>query len=213
MRSQSPTLGQFIANLMEVRNHTNRSLASVAGISESAVRNLLKVGIEESKEPDARTLRLIADALGVNPLILYRLAGYLPPDPGANSPRAVYLADVFDRLPPSKQDAVMGVLEAMAESPQEKAAIQEMRESSSDWMIGMDLMPHVFRKIANRLIVEYNMTSPEDIERITPDTEIGYQTKLSDMNEMGQKRIKALIRHKLRLEYNAAMEEPEDGNS
>lgn len=103
----------------------------------------------------------------------------------------------------------MGVLQAMAASPEEKTVIQEMRESSSDWMIGMDLMPHVFRNIANRLIVEYNMTSPEHIDRILPDTEIGYQTKLSDMNDLGQKRIKALIRHKLMLEYNESMEEPE----
>lgn len=209
MTSQSITLGQFITDLMEIHKHTNRSLAAVAGISESAVRNLLKVGIEEAKEPDARTLRMIADALGVNPLILYRLAGYLPPDPGANSPRARYLADVFDSLPPSKKDAVMGVLQAMASSPEEKAFIQEMRESSSDWMIGMDLMPHVFRDIANRLIVEYNMTSPEHVDRVSLDTEIGYQTKLSDMDELGRKRIRALIRHKLMLEYDASMEEPE----
>ena len=173
------------------------------------MRNLLKVGIEEAKEPDARTLRQIADALGVNPQILFRLAGYLPPEPGANSARARYIADAFDQLPPSKQDAVMSVFEAMAKTPEDKAAIQEMRESSSDWMIGMDLMPHVFRNIANRLIIEYNMTSPEHVDRITPDTEIGYQTKWTDMGELGQKRTKALIRHKLMLEYNASMEEPE----
>lgn len=210
MPEGTTTLGSFLVEMMETHKHSNRSLADAAGVSEGAVRNLLKYGEDpDARDPDARTLRLIADALNINPLILYRLAGYLPPEPGANSARARYLADVFDSLPPSKQDAVMGVLQAMAASPEEKTVIQEMRESSSDWMIGMDLMPHVFRNIANRLIVEYNMTSPEHIDRILPDTEIGYQTKLSDMNDLGQKRIKALIRHKLMLEYNESMEEPE----
>ncbi len=174
------------------------------------MRNVLKYGDDpEARAPDARTLRVIAEALHINPLILYRLAGYLPPDPGANSVHAEYLADVFDTLPPSKQDAVMGVLQAMADSPKEKAVIQEMRESSSDWMIGMDLMPHVFRDIANRLIVEYNMTSPEHVDRISPDTEIGYQTRWTDLNKVGQKRTIALIRRKLLLEYDASMEESE----
>ena len=210
MPESTITLGRFLVEMMETHKHSNRSLADAAGVSEGAVRNLLKYGEDpDARDPDARTLRLIAEALNVNPLILYRLAGYLPPDPGANSVRAEYLADVFDNLSLAKQDAVMSVLEAMADSPQEKAAIREMRESASNWMIGMDLMPHVFRDLANQMILEYNMTSPEHVDRIMGDVEIGYQTKWSDMNELGQKRTKALIRHKLMLEYNASMEESE----
>src|SRR5690606_34395081 len=109
---------RFIADLMTKHDHTNRSLAAAAGVSESAVRNLLKVGEEKSaKDPDARTLSLVAKALDVDALRLFRLAGYIPPEPSAHSIRADYLAEMFDVLSTEKQDAVLGVLEAMIDQP------------------------------------------------------------------------------------------------
>jgi transcriptional regulator with XRE-family HTH domain len=97
------------------------SLAEAAGVSEGVIRNLLRHGIDpKAKDPDARTLRKVADALGIDSPKLFRLAGYIPPAPDANSVPAEYLADVFDQLPPEKQDAVMSVLEAMAEAPRAK---------------------------------------------------------------------------------------------
>ena len=57
MPSTASTLGRFIVDLMTKYDHTNRSFAAAAGVSESATRNLLKVGEDkEAKDPDAPTL-------------------------------------------------------------------------------------------------------------------------------------------------------------
>jgi transcriptional regulator with XRE-family HTH domain len=210
MSQKATTLGKFVSDLMEAHQHSNRSLAADAGISEGAVRNILKYGADpKAKEPDARTLREIADALNINPLILYRLAGYLPPAPDANSVRAEYLADVFDQLPPEKQDAVMSVLEAMAEAPRAKNTIQEMRRSSHDALAGMDLnFPAMIREAANQLIAQYAMTAPADVDRIERDAEVG-GNRWRDLPIATRKRIAALIRHKLSLDYDPTMVDPE----
>lgn len=60
------------------------------------IRNLLKHGADpHAKDPDPRTLRSVVDALDVNSIMLFRLAGYIPLEPNANSVRAEYLADVL----------------------------------------------------------------------------------------------------------------------
>ncbi|MBI5961620.1 MAG: helix-turn-helix transcriptional regulator [Chloroflexi bacterium] len=209
--SDSPyTLGAFLANLMDQQKHNNVSLAEAAGVSEGVIRNLLKVGIDpKAKDPDARTLRKIADALGVNSLKLFRLVGYIPPAPDANSVRAEYLADVFDHLPPEKQDAVMGVLEAMADAPKEKKVVQEMRLSPHKALAGIDLtFPAMIREAANHLIIQYAMTAPADVERIEPDAEIA-GNPWRDLPAATRQRITALIRHKLSLDYDPTMVDPE----
>ncbi len=210
MTSQANTLGRFVADLMAKHGLSNRTLAAIADISESAVRNLLKVGVEpNAKDPDARTLSQVAKALDVNALRLFRLAGYIPPAPDANSVRAEYLADVFDNLPPEKQDAVMSVLEAMSEPPREKSTIREMRRSSHDALAGMDLnFPAMIRDAANQLIVQYAITSPADVDRIEPDTVVA-GNKWLDLSIATRKRITALIRHKLSLDYDPTMVDPE----
>jgi hypothetical protein len=209
--SASPyTLGAFVADLMNKQQHNNVSLAETADVSEGVIRNLLKHGIDpKAKDPDARTLRKVADALGVDAVKLFRLAGYIPPAPDANSVRAEYLADVFDNLPPEKQDAVMGVLEAMAEPQREKSAIQEMRRSAHDALAGMDLnFPSMIREAANQLIAQYAMTSPADIDRIESDIVVA-GNKWRDLSIATRKRITALIRHKLSLDYDPTMVDPE----
>src|SRR5215471_6129831 len=97
------TLGEYLAELLRMRNLSNRSLAVGAGVSESVIRNLLQHGVNpRAKDPDPGTLRSVADYLGINSLTLFRLAGYVPPAPNALSPRAEFLAEVFDRLPADK---------------------------------------------------------------------------------------------------------------
>lgn len=206
MSSTSNTLGRFVSELMHRRRHNNSSLAVVAGVSESVIRNLLKHGIDpRAKDPDPRTLRSVADALHVDPLMLFRLAGYITPAATANSVRAEYLADVFDQLPVEKQDAVMSVLEAMTEQPKTKTTIQEMRHKAHDSLAGLDLsFPAMLREAANELIVRYSMTLPEDMERIAPETEV-LRYKWLDLPKETRERVKALIRHKLSLEYDSTM--------
>lgn len=210
MTSTANTLGRFVADLMQEQGHNNSSLAEVAGVSESVIRNLLKHGIEpKAKDPDARTLRKVADALGIDSLKLFRLTGYIPPAPDANSVRAEYLADVFDDLPPEKQDAVMGVLEAMAEAPRQKTTIQEIRRSSHKALAGMDLnFPAMIRDAANQLIAQYAMTAPADVDRIESDAVIA-GNQWQDLSIATRERIKALIRHKLSLNYDPTMVDPE----
>lgn len=210
MTSTANSLGRFVADLMEKLEHNNSSLAEVAGVSESAIRNLLKHGIDpKAKDPDPRTLRKVADALGVDSLMLFRLAGYIPPAPDANSVRAEYLADVFDTLSPEKQDAVMGVLEAMADAPRQKKAIQEMRRYADKALAGIDLtFPAMLREVANQLIVQYAMTAPGDVQRIEPDATVA-GVAWRDLPVAVRQRITALIRHKLSLEYDPTMVDPE----
>jgi hypothetical protein len=210
MTSRATTLGGFIAELMDKHQHSNRSLATAAGISEGAVRNLLKYGLDaRAKDPDARTLQQVANALGVNPLRLYRLAGYLPPIPDTHSVRAEFVADVFDRLPIDKQEAVLGVLDAMADNPSVTQTVREIRSDRLNPLAGFDLYtPRITRLIANELIVKYQMTEMVDIDRIEPDIQV-FQNKWKDLPQATQERIKALIRHKLSLEYDPTMVDPE----
>ncbi|MBN8592360.1 MAG: helix-turn-helix transcriptional regulator [Anaerolineae bacterium] len=210
MNSSANTLGRFLADLMEKHNHNNSTLAAVAGVSESVIRNLLKHGIDpQAKDPDPRTLRRVADALDVDAIMLFRLAGYIPPQANANSVRADYLADVFDELPPEKQDAVLGVLEAMTDSYTRKEAIHAMREMPSNPLAGFDLnFPKLVRLIANQLIAHYQMEAPGEAKRIEPDVTVhGYRWK--DLPPAVQQRVKALIEHKLSLEYDPTMVDPE----
>jgi transcriptional regulator with XRE-family HTH domain len=210
MTSQASTLGQFISELMAKYGHSNRSLAATAGVSESAIRNLLKFGVEsDAKDPDARTLSRIARALDVDAIRLFRLAGYIPPQAAAHSVRADYLADIFDQLPVQKQDAVLGVLEAMTERMNQKTDIQVMRKDPENPLAGVDTnFPKIARLMANQLVIHYQMTEPVDIEKIEPDVQILHY-KWRDLPQTSQERIKALIRHKLSLDYDPTMVDPD----
>ena len=206
MVAQASSLGQFIAALMTRQQHTNRSLASVAGISEGAVRNILRHGVDSTaKDPDPHTLTKLAQALDVEPLYLFRLAGYIPPEPDARSIRAEYVAEIFDHLPTEKQDAVLAVVEAMVVEKGDRDSIQQMRQRSSDALAGIDLsFPGILRVIANDLIVRYAMREPPDVDRIKSDAEV-LQSRWDALPVETRERVKALVRRKLSLNYDATM--------
>ncbi len=210
MADTPSTLGLFVADLMRKQQHNNVSLAAAAGVSEGVIRNLLKHGIDlRAKDPDPRTLRRVADALDVDAIMLFRLAGYVPPQAKANSVRAEYLADVFDELSPEKQDAVLGVLEAMTDKYTRKEVIHAMRETPSNPLAGFDLnYPKLARLIANRLIIQYQMEAPHESDRIEPEA-VAFGYKWKDMPLTMQQRVKALIEHKLSLDYDPTMVDPE----
>jgi len=210
MPSKAHTLGAFIADLMQQQNHSNVSLGEAAGVSEGVIRNLLKVGLNpKARDPDARTLRRVADALGVNALMLFRLAGYIPPESNANSVRAEYLADVFDELTAEKQDAVLSVLEAMSDSQSRKQSLKAIRQEPDNALSGFDLaMPNIVRIMANQLIAQYQMSEPPDVNKIEPDFVV-YGNKWRQLPQATQERVKALIYHKLSLDYDPTMVDPE----
>ena len=212
MTSQATTLGDFIAELMEQKDHSNRSLASAAKVSEGAIRNLLKYGRESrAKDPDARTLTNIAKALDVDALRLFRLAGYIPPAPAAHSLRADHLAGLFDQLPTEKQDAVLGVLEAMMDTPEKKQAVQEFRNDPQKLLLGMDLAkPRLISDLANHLIIQLDIVDAYAARREIVDPEAVLLThRWESLSRATQERVLALVRHKLSLEYDPTMVDPE----
>lgn len=209
MPYQPGTLGQLIADLMRKQNYSNRALANAAGVSDTAIRNLLKFGLDKrAKEPDAQTLQKVADALEVEPLRLFQLAGYIPPDDRFFSPRAEYLAKVFDKLSSEQQDAILRIVETMVGS-EDAHVLQQMRDDSSNPLAGFDLsFPAVIRMLANQLIAMYDMTEPADLRLIQPDAQI-LQYVWGKLPQSTQERVKALIRHKLSLDYDPTMVDPE----
>ena len=210
MADTSYTLGGFIADLMRKAQHSNVSLAAIAGVSEGVIRNLLKVGIDpKAKDQEPRTLRRIADALGINAIMLFRLAGYLPPQAASNSVRADYLADIFDELAPEKQDAVLGVIESMTDRITQKHSLEMMRDQLTNPLAGIELnFPQVRRLLANQLIAHYQMTQPMDVQVIEPDVTI-HGTRWNELPVSLKQQVISLVRYKLSLEYNPAMVEPE----
>jgi transcriptional regulator with XRE-family HTH domain len=209
MTSRATTLGAFVAELMQKQRYTNRALAAAAGISEGAVRNILKFGVEaDARDPEARTLQLVAQALGINPLRLYRMAGYLPPTPDVHSVRAEFVADIFDHLTFDQQQAILSVLDTMVKKPDMNQTIQEIRENPSDPLAGFDLQAmQLIRLMANELIAKYDITEVVDLNRIEPEAQLfNYQWKNLPVGT--QERVKALIKHKLALDYDPTMVDP-----
>jgi len=206
MTLSANTLGRFVADLMRKQQHNNSSLAQAAGVSESAVRNLLKVGIATgAKDPDAHTLRKVADALGVDPLKLFRLAGYIPAVTDYISVRAEYLGVLFDRMPSEKQDAVLSLFEALADRPQARANIQAMRHEAHNALAGIDLaLPGALRLAANQLISAYQMEDVPDIQRIESTAQV-FGTSWAQLPADTRERITALIRAKLELGFDSSM--------
>lgn len=212
MTSQATTLGDFIAELMEQKDHSNRSLASAAKVSEGAIRNLLKYGRESrAKDPDARTLTNIAKALDVDALRLFRLAGYIPPAPAAHSLRADHLAGLFDQLPTEKQDAVLGVLEAMMDTPEKKQAVQEFRDNPQKVLLGINMeTPRLLSDLANHLIIQLDIVDAYAVRREIVDPESVLLTyRWKDLPRPIQERVIALVQHKLSLEYDPTMVDQE----
>jgi hypothetical protein len=123
--------------------------------------------------------------------------------------RAEYLADVFDELPSEKQDAVLGVLEAMTDKSIRKETIHVMRTEPANPLAGFELSsPHLIRLMANKLIAHYQMEAPLESNRTESDVNVlGYIWK--DLPAATQRRIKALIEHKLSLDYDPTMVDPE----
>lgn len=206
MYNENTTLGGFVAMVMRQKKLNNVALANLAGVSEGVIRNLLKHGIDpKAKDPDPRTLWAVSRALDIDTMMLFRLARYLAPNADANSVRAEYVADIFDELSKEKQDAVMGVLEAMTETQRAKDAVQELRRGTPvmDFMTP-NLFPAIIREIANQLIAHYGMTTSKDVERIEPTIEVaGYVWKKLGISV--QRMVIALIKHKLSLEYDPLM--------
>jgi len=115
-------LGDFLQQHLKSRRLNSRTLAQQAGVSESVISNLLRVGTGNGhKKPDPATLLAVAKALEVSPSLLFQLAGYLPAEEaGVLSPMALYLARLFDSLSPDLQRLLFVILNGVVQHYREE---------------------------------------------------------------------------------------------
>ncbi len=84
-----------------------------------------------------------------------------------------------------------------------------IRDNAKSPLAGFDFIDRGFvRTAANLLITQYDMTEAVDISRIEPDVKITHRT-WRELPTDTQERIKALIRHKLSLDYDPTMVDEE----
>jgi transcriptional regulator with XRE-family HTH domain len=214
LSSIANTLGEFLAEQLKLKQLSNRALAAGAGISESVIRNMLQHGISrDAKEPDPKTLRTVADYLGINAIFLFRLAGYIPPEPDGNSVAADFLADMFDRLPAMKQAVVLSVFESLIEDDFDKLHLEAMQEDTEGFRPAPFIsdFPASLRIAANNLILNSSIRDPKEMieANIPAETEVLPGTKWSTLIKMDRQRVLALARAKLNLEYDPTMVDPE----
>jgi transcriptional regulator with XRE-family HTH domain len=209
------TLGEFLAAELHKQGMSNRALAASAGVSESVIRNLLQHGLEpKAKDPDPRTLRAVADTLGINALVLFRLAGYIPPPPDALSVRGQFVGEAFDRLQPEKQDAVMGVIQALTDRQRDKDTLHDIRTDAGNPLAGFDIgSTRLIRSAANRLIAGANITDAVELDepnRIPLDLEVFHGgLTWSAVPESTKRRVIGLAKAKLNLDYDPTMVDPQ----
>lgn len=79
------TLGEYIKEQLGERSA--RAMATYAGIGVGTANNLIK----NEGSPDPKTLRKVAEYLNVPPETLFRLAGYLPPEPEIDTKKQMAL--------------------------------------------------------------------------------------------------------------------------
>ncbi len=208
------TLAEFLEQELARRKLSNRALAIGAGVSEFSIRNMLQHGINErAKEPDPRTLRAVADYLNIDPLRLFRLAGYIPPQKNAPSIRAETLAEVFDQLDEEQQTAFLGMAEALASRLSDKVAIKAVRTPGSKALEGFDdSNSQIIRYIANTLIAKTAVTDAFQLDladTIPPDLVVTFAgLKWDAVPLRAKERAIALAKAKLNLDYDPTMVDP-----
>jgi hypothetical protein len=111
-----PTLSQLIREAMSRQSISGNMLAQAAGVSEGTIRNLLRENTDpDATGPQALVLKAVCSVLGLDEIRIFQAAGFLNPDRLTPhiSANAEYLAVRFDRLPPDKQELLMGMVESL----------------------------------------------------------------------------------------------------
>ena len=195
-------LGYFLSRILAERNMTNRDLARGAGVSDSVIGNLLKHGSDEkAKDPDPRTLRAVADFLGINPTHLFVLTGYLPPQ-GSISVRAQMIGEAFDRMPLDRQNALLGVVEALAIDEQDKARFKEIYDKPGNVFAGIDMGDnHWLRTVANSLLKSGRVAQLDQYAFVDQNDEIPDGPMFSSLTKPTQERLLGLLTAKFALDY------------
>lgn len=208
-QSEPKTLGAFLKSIMEARGLTERIVAQGAGIAQSGLSHIIQ---EKAHQPDPRTLRAIANYLGIDVFILFRLLGYVPPDSepyGSYSPLSLYIAHRFDHLPAERQEVLLHTLEALLKDVEIKAEVRSVRENlnSTGFLTGLDeAFPEKVTQFANWYLTNGRFATPADIDP-TDKEEVSPGVRFGDLDTTLRTRLIALLRHKMRQIYAPFMVE------
>lgn len=73
-KNPDETLGKYIERVRKSKGYSQRKLALVTGLSNTTISRIEKGGTEK---PDAESLKLIAQHLGIDEIYILQLAGYI----------------------------------------------------------------------------------------------------------------------------------------
>jgi hypothetical protein len=130
---------------------------------------LLRHGLEKKvKDPDPKTLLAVANALDLEPIFLFRLAGYIPAKIHSTSIAAEYLAHIFDELPPEKQQIALKGFEGLLENKDQRELITKINDAKTiEEMIVIDYaFPALIRVEANRIVVAHKLIFTDEVDTI-----------------------------------------------
>ncbi len=203
----SKTLGSFLKDVMKARGLTERTLAQGAGIAQSGLSNVIQ---GKAREPDPRTLRSIADYLGIDVFILFRLLGYVPPatEPyGAFSPMALYIAQRFESLPDERQQVMLHVLESLLDDIEIKREVQNVRNNANLAPIfgGVDTLVVSVTTVGRSYLTNKRFDSADDIDLHDGD-EVYPGILFGQLDDVFRRSLVAFLRHAMRQIYS-----PESG--
>lgn len=128
--SAPAALIDFIRSMMIKKGLNNSSLARQLGVSEGAIRHLLQpTPGKATLGPDPLLLRAMADALDLDQVQVFQLAGYIAEDyaPATLSISAQYVGLCFDGLSPEKQSLLMNLLHTLMGNTSEPQNENRMR--------------------------------------------------------------------------------------
>lgn len=111
-------LGVIVRDLMNKQGHTSESLSAAAAVPLEIVRDLQQYGLDPRvRSPKAPTLRRIACVLGVDPLLLFKSAGYIVSGGTSPSTRSEYFRLTFESLSLAAQEQVIRLMVQLKEQP------------------------------------------------------------------------------------------------
>ena len=109
------TFQAWLENELKARGWTLNYLSRRAGLSGGTLNNIMSgirgVGFD--------TCKAVAEALNVPPVVVFRAAGLLPPDPEDNQ-RQLHLWHLFSQLDQDDQEDIFTLIEAKIKRKQSR---------------------------------------------------------------------------------------------
>ncbi|MBI5960621.1 MAG: helix-turn-helix domain-containing protein, partial [Chloroflexi bacterium] len=115
------SLGSYIRMVLNERGMSANMLAQASGVAESTIRSLLKQGEDLSAPgPHPLVLRAVCDALGLDHIRIFQMAGYIPLEyqPAHLTPSGEYVGVCFDAMTPDQQAMLLGMIASLDRSKQ-----------------------------------------------------------------------------------------------